>query len=70
MLRGGGAEFALRTGGAVAGVRGGVPVAGGKVEAAVRPFSARIPLLFMLDEAAEEEGAGEFVFTKRCSRGS
>ena len=31
----------------------------------VRPFSMRISLLF-----AEDEGAEEFEFTKRCSRGS
>ena len=63
-------ELAPRAGGAVTGVRGGVPAAGGKVEAAVRPFSTRISLLFMVDEAAEEEAGEEFVFTKRCSRGS
>ncbi len=63
-------EFALRTGGAVTGIRGGVTAAGGKVEAAVRPFSRRISLLFMLDEAAEAEASEELEFTKRCARES
>ena len=70
MLRGGGLELALRTGGAVTGVRGGVTAPGVKVEAAVRPFSTRISLLRAVDEAGGEEAADEFVFTKRCSRGS
>jgi len=68
-LRAGGEE-ALRVAGRVTAVRGGVTLAGIEVAAAVRPFSARISLLFAVDEAAEEEAAEEFVFTKRCSRAS
>ena len=65
-----GGEEALRVAGRVTGVRGGATLAGIEVAAAVRPFSARISLLFAVDEAAEEEAAEEFVFTKRCSRAS
>ena len=70
MLREGGAELALRAGGAATGVRGGVTAAGGKVEAAVRPLSTGLALLFMVEEAAEGEAAEEFVFTNRRSTGS
>lgn len=65
-----GGEEALRVAGRVTAVRGAVTLAGIEVAAAVRPFSARISLLFAVDEAAEEEAAEEFVFTKRCSRAS
>jgi len=45
---------------------------GVELAAAVRPFSTRISLLFLPDEAAEaeDEAADELVFTKRCSRRS
>jgi hypothetical protein len=46
-------------------VRDGVTAVDVEAGVEVRPFSMRISLLF-----AEEEGAEEFVFTKRCSRGS
>jgi hypothetical protein len=74
-LRAGSDEVALRVGGGVTGVRGGVITVGVEAVPAVRPFSTRISLLFAVDEAAEDEaaedeGVEEFVFTKRCSRGS
>ena len=69
MLRGGGVELALRDGGAVT-VRGGVTPLDVTVGAPVRPFSTWIPLVFMVDEAAEEEADEEFAFTKRRSTGS
>src|SRR5438046_8602373 len=69
MLRGGEVELALRDGGAVT-VRGGVTPLDGAVGAPVRPFSTWIPLVFMVDEAAEEDADEEFVFTKRRSTGS
>jgi len=69
-LRAGGVEVALRVVGGVTEVRGGVTLVGIEVAVAVRPFSTRISLLFAVDEAAEDEAAEEFVFTKRCSRGS
>lgn len=64
-MRAGGDEVALRVAGGVTGARGGVTAVGVDAVPAVRPFSTRISLLFAEDEAAEE-----FVFTKRCSRGS
>jgi len=63
-LRAGGEE-ALRVAGGAIGVRGGVTAVDAEVGVEVRPFSMRISLLF-----AEDEGAEEFEFTKRCSRGS
>ena len=51
--------------GGVAGVRGGATTVAVDVAAGVRPFSTRISLL-----GAEDGAAEEFVFTKRCSRGS
>ena len=69
MLRGGEVELALRDGGAVT-VRGGVTPLDGTLGAPVRPFSTWIPLVFMVDEAAEEDADEEFVFTKRRSTGS
>jgi hypothetical protein len=63
-------EVALRVAGGATGVRGGVTLVGIEVAAAVRPFSTRISLLFAEDEAAADEAAEEFVFTKRCSRAS
>jgi hypothetical protein len=68
-LRAGGDELALRVAGAT-GVRGGVTAVDVEAGVEVRPFSTRISLLFAVDEAAEDEAAEEFVFTKRCSRGS
>lgn len=69
MLReGGGVEVALRVAGGVTGVRGGVTAV--ESEAAVRPFSTRTLLPFPVDEVAEEEVEGEFLFTKRRSTGS
>src|SRR5881396_2745280 len=70
MLRGGGVELALRDAGGFTGARGGVTPLGVTVGVPVRPFSTWIPLVFMVDEAAEEEGDEEFVFTKRRSTGS
>src|SRR5438309_5595565 len=69
MLRGGEVELALRDGGAVA-VRGGETPLDVTVGAPVRPFSTWIPLVFMVDEAVEEDADEEFVFTKRRSTGS
>src|SRR5437879_12872264 len=69
MLRRGGVELALRDGGAVA-VRGGETPLDVTVGAPVRPFSTWIPLVFMVDEAVEEDADEEFVFTKRRSTGS
>jgi hypothetical protein len=65
-LREGGAEAARRITGELTGTREELTAVGG-VELAdtVRPFSRRISLLFAADESA-----GEFAFTKRCSRGS
>ena len=60
-----GGEEALRVAGGAIGVRDGVTAVDVEVGVEVRPFSTRISLLF-----AEDEGAEEFVFTKRCSRGS
>src|SRR5438552_18005345 len=70
MLRGGGVELALRDAGGFTGARGGVTPLGVTVGVPVRPFSTWIPLVFMVDEAAEEEGDEELVFTKRRSTGS
>src|SRR5438046_9043648 len=70
MLRGGGVELALRDAGGFTGARGGVTPLGVTVGVPVRPFSTWIPLVFMVDEAADEEGDEEFVFTKRRSTGS
>ena len=69
-MRGGGVEAAARVTGGAAGVRGGVTAVDVEAPPAVRPFSTRISLVIMVDETAEEEAGGEFVFTKRCSRGS
>jgi len=63
-LRGGGDE-ALRITGGATGVRGGATAAGAELVAVARPRSRRISFSLMEDEAA-----GEFVFTKRCSLGS
>jgi hypothetical protein len=64
-LRAGGDELALRVAERATGVRGGVTAVDVEAGAEVRPFSTRISLPF-----ADDEGAEEFVFTKRCSRGS
>jgi len=69
MLRGGGVELALRDAGGFIGARGGVTPLDVTVGAPVRPFSTWIPLVFMVDEAAEDADE-EFVFTKRRSTGS
>src|SRR5436189_6441459 len=69
MLRGGGVELALRDAGGFTGARGGVTPLGVTVGVPVRPFSTWIQLVIMVDEAAEEEGDEEFVFTKRRSPG-
>ena len=69
-MRAGGDELALRVAEGATGVRGGVPAVDVEAGVEVRPFSTRISLLFAVDEAVEDEGAEEFVFTKRCSRGS
>src|SRR5690348_879605 len=70
MLRGGGLELALRDDGGFTEARGGVTPLDVTVGAPVGPFSTWIPLVFMVDEAPEEEADEEFVFTKRCSAGS
>ena len=64
MLRGGGDE-ALRITGEATAVRGDVTAGGVELVAVARPRSRRISFSLMEDEAA-----GEFVFTKRCSLGS
>ena len=68
-MRGGGVELALRDAGGFIGARGGVTPLDVTVGAPVRPFSTWIPLVFMVDEAAEDADE-EFVFTKRRSTGS
>ena len=63
-MREGGVAFALRAAEGADGVRGGITPAVIDAPAAVRPLATRISLPIV------EDAAEEFVFTKRCSRGS
>ncbi len=65
MVLRGGEDEALRFTGGATGVRGGATADGVELMAVARPCSTTISFSFMEDEAA-----GEFVFTKRCSLGS
>jgi len=58
-------DEALRVTCGATGIRGDATAAGVELAGVARPCSTRISFSFMDDEAA-----GEFVFTKRCSLGS